>query len=65
MPLQLEGMTVSAHDGVTDDIRPIIDPSTVQGLLERVGRTGGPAAERHALDTGRAARPAEPQVTSV
>ena len=31
-----DGMTVSAHNGETDITGPIIDPSHLQGLLERI-----------------------------
>ena len=35
-----DGMTVHAHDGETEIIGPIIDPSHLQGLLERVASLG-------------------------
>jgi hypothetical protein len=35
-----DGMTVHAHDGETEITGPIIDPSHLQGLLERVAGLG-------------------------
>jgi hypothetical protein len=35
-----EGMTLRAHDGKTEIIGPIIDPSHLQGLLERIAGLG-------------------------
>jgi hypothetical protein len=35
-----EGMTVSAHDGITEITGTIIDPSHLQGLLERIAGLG-------------------------
>jgi hypothetical protein len=35
-----EGMTVCAHDGVTELTGSIIDPSHLQGLLERIAGLG-------------------------
>ena len=35
-----EGMAVSAHDGRTDITGPIIDPSHLHGLLERIASLG-------------------------
>jgi len=35
-----EGMTVYAHDGVTDITGSIIDPSHLHGLLERIAGLG-------------------------
>jgi hypothetical protein len=35
-----EGMTLSAHDGRTDITGPIIDPSHLQRLLERIAGLG-------------------------
>lgn len=35
-----EGMTISAHDGMTDITGSIIDQSHLQGLLERVAGLG-------------------------
>jgi len=34
------GMTVFAHDGVTDITGAVIDPSHLQGLLERIAGLG-------------------------
>jgi hypothetical protein len=33
-------MTISAHDGVTEIKGPIVDPSHLQGLLERIASLG-------------------------
>ena len=33
-------MTISAHDGVTEITGPIVDPSHLQGLLERIAGLG-------------------------
>jgi hypothetical protein len=35
-----EGMTISAHDGMTEMTGSIIDPSHLQGLLERIAGLG-------------------------
>ena len=35
-----DGMTVHAHDGETEVTGPIIDPSHLQGLLERIASLG-------------------------
>lgn len=35
-----EGMTISAHDGLTEMTGTIIDPSHLQGLLERIASLG-------------------------
>ena len=35
-----EGMTISAHDGITELTGPIIDPAQLQGLLERIAGLG-------------------------
>ncbi len=35
-----EGMTISAHDGMTEITGGIIDPSHLQGLLERIAGLG-------------------------
>ena len=35
-----DGMTLCAHDGQTDITGPIIDPSHLQGLLERITGLG-------------------------
>jgi hypothetical protein len=33
-----DGMTIRAHNGVTDITGPVIDQSHLQGLLERIAR---------------------------
>ena len=35
-----DGMTVSAHDGETEIIGPIIDQSHLQGLIDRIASLG-------------------------
>jgi hypothetical protein len=35
-----DGMTLRAHDGETESIGSIIDPSHLQGLLERIAGLG-------------------------
>ena len=35
-----DGMTVVAHDGETEIIGPIIDPSHLHGLIERIAGLG-------------------------
>ncbi len=35
-----EGMAISAHDGMTEMTGSIIDPSHLQGLLERIASLG-------------------------
>jgi hypothetical protein len=35
-----EGMTISAHDGITEITGRIIDPSHLHGLLERIAGLG-------------------------
>ena len=35
-----EGMAVCSHGGMTEITGPIIDPSHLQGLLERIARLG-------------------------
>jgi hypothetical protein len=35
-----EGMTISAHDGITELTGPIIDPAQLQGLFERIAGLG-------------------------
>lgn len=35
-----EGMTISAHDGITEMMGSIIDPAHLQGLLERIAGLG-------------------------
>lgn len=35
-----EGMTVCAHDGITEITGPVIDPSHLHGLLDRITGLG-------------------------
>jgi hypothetical protein len=35
-----DGMTISAHDGMTDITGPITDPSHLHGLLDRISGLG-------------------------
>ncbi len=47
-----EGMTVSAHDGMTEMMGSIIDPSHLQGLLERIAGLGLTLHSVTPLDAG-------------
>ena len=46
-----EGMTISAHDGITELTGPIIDPAQLQGLLERIAGLGLTVYSLTPLDT--------------
>ena len=46
-----DGMTISAHDGRTDITGPIIDPSHLHGLLERIAGLGLTVHSLTPLDT--------------
>ncbi len=46
-----EDMTISAHDGITEIIGGIIDPSHLQGLLERIAGLGLTLRSVTPLDT--------------
>ena len=46
-----DGMTICAHDGETEIIGPIIDPSHLQGLLERIAGLGLTLHSLTPLDT--------------
>jgi hypothetical protein len=35
-----EGMTISAHDGITEIVGSVVDSAHLQGLLERVAGLG-------------------------
>ena len=35
-----EGMTIFAHDGITEISGPIIDPSHLQGVMDRISGLG-------------------------
>ena len=52
-------MTISAHDGITEITGEIIDPSHLQGLLERIAGLGLTLQSLTPLDTenGEAAAP--------
>lgn len=52
-----EGMAVSAHDGITEITGPVIDPSHLQGLLERISDLGLTLCSLTALDTEKADTP--------
>jgi len=47
-----EGMTISAHDGMTEITGSIIDQSHLQGLLERIATLGLRLRSLTPLDTG-------------
>ena len=59
-----DGMTISAHDGMTEITGPIIDPSHLQGLLERIAGLGLTLHSLTPLDTenGEAAAPPNDQI---
>ena len=46
-----DGMTISAHDGITELTGPIIDPAHLQGLLERIAGLGLTLRSVTPLDT--------------
>lgn len=46
-----EGMSISAHDGITEIIGPVIDPSHLQGLLDRITGLGLTLHSLTPLDT--------------
>ena len=56
-----EGMTISAHDGITEITGGIIDSSHLHGLLERIAGLGLTLHSVTPLDTenGEAAAPPE------
>lgn len=47
-----EGMTISAHDGITELTGSIIDPAHLQGLLERIAGLGLTLYSLTPLDPG-------------
>jgi hypothetical protein len=55
-----EGMSIAAHDGITEITGSIIDPSHLQGLLERVAGLGLRLHSVTPADTGPAEAPAHP-----
>ena len=55
-----DGMTLRAHDGETELIGPIIDPSHLQGLLERIAGLGLTLRSLNPLDTETAEADARP-----
>jgi hypothetical protein len=52
-----EGMTISAHHGITEITGSIIDPSHLQGLLERIARLGLKLRSVTPLDAEAATQP--------
>jgi hypothetical protein len=54
-------MTVHAHDGETEITGPIIDPSHLQGLLERVASLGLTLHSLTRLETENGESDAQPQ----
>ena len=52
-----EGMAVSAHDGITELRGAVIDPSHLQGLLERITGLGLILSSVTSLDTGNVEQP--------
>jgi hypothetical protein len=55
-----DGMTLVAHDGRTDIIGPIVDPSHLHGLLERIAGLGLTVQSLNPLGTEDAQRDAPP-----
>ena len=59
-----EGMAICAHDGVTEITGPVIDPSQLHGLLERITGLGLTLRSLTPSDTENAEAPAhQPQPT--
>jgi len=46
-----DGMTLCAHDGRTDIVGPIVDPSHLHGLLDRIAGFGLTVHSLNPLDT--------------
>jgi hypothetical protein len=46
-----DGMTLCAHDGRTDIVGPIVDPSHLHGLLDRIAGLGLTVHSLNPLDT--------------
>ena len=46
-----EGMTICAHDGITEITGAVVDPSQLHGLLERIAGLGLVLTSLAALDT--------------
>ena len=59
-----DGMTLSAHDGEKEIIGPIIDPSHLQGLLERIAGLGLTLHSLTPLETENAEPDAQPHTPS-
>jgi hypothetical protein len=55
-----EGMTCRSHDGETEIVGPIIDPSHLQGLLERIAGLGLTLHSLTPLETENAEADAQP-----
>ena len=55
-----DGETLRAHDGETDIVGPIVDPSHLQGLLERIAGLGLTLHSLTPLDTENAEADAQP-----
>ncbi len=59
-----DGMTVSARNGTTEITGPIIDPSHLQGLLERIAGLGLTLHSLTPLETENAEPDAQPHTPS-
>ena len=59
-----DGMTLRAHDGETEITGPIIDPSHLQGLLERIAGLGLTLRSLTPLDTENRERDPQPRTPS-
>ena len=55
-----DGMRLRAHDGETEIIGPVIDPSHLQGLLERIAGLGLTLHSLNRLDTENAEADGQP-----
>lgn len=57
-----EGMAVRAHDGITEITGPVIDPSHLQGVLDRITGLGLTLCSLTSLEAENANAPShEPQ----
>jgi hypothetical protein len=66
MRLRLSGVSIAAHDGITEITGSIIDPSHLQGPLERVAGLGLTLRSVTPADTEHAEAPAlPPQIDEV
>ena len=57
-----DGMALSAHDGRTEIMGPIVDPSHLHGVLERIAGLGLTVHSLTPLETENAEADAQPHV---